>query len=168
MASILARLKHVGNYPWLVRRDYSGLSGAGPLGFVVDKGERYAGALAFGAAKGYYRERFVWKGYGGDLWLGASLTLGSALLQIFSGGRSQIAPHAERLGDAGVMSYLNSIGAAWGNKKAGRIVQVLEGGRPSPALSSAAAAPVLGAIPPAMGGAVLTADEIARYSAPRP
>lgn len=148
-----------------------GVDGHGVMGFAVDKGERYAAAWAFGAAKGYWREKAVWKGAGMDLWLGGALTLVSAGLQVFSYGRSRVAPHLERLGDAGIMSYLNSVGAAWGNKKAGRIVQVIEGGRTLPSLPVHSGVigeqDAIGAIPPAMGGSYLTAEEIAAYSEQR-
>lgn len=125
-------------------------------GFVVDKGERFAAAYAFGAIKGYYRERAMFKGFGADLWVGGGALVASAVLTVLSGGRSGAAPHLERIGDAGVSSYLNSMGISWGAKKAGRTV-VLGLGHST----------VLGYIPPAVGGAYLSADEIAHFAAKR-
>ena len=159
--SFLAKVKAAPKNMISDRAGY-GPDGHGILGFAVDKGERYAGALAFGAMKGYYRERAVWQGYGADLWIGGALTLGAAVLQILSGGQSRIAPHAERVGDAGVMSFLNSWGAGWGTKKAGRVVAVSDAGKSLPGSS-----PILGWIPPAKDGDYLSADEIQRNSAPR-
>ena len=126
----------------------------GLMGFTVDKGERYGAAFGFGAAKGYYGPRFVWRGQGIDLWAGAGLTLASVILNAFSGGRSNLADHAERIGDAGVMSALGSLGASWGLRKAGSTVSLLPAGRKA----------VLGYIPAAMGGAYLSAEDIAKFA----
>lgn len=167
--SFVDRLRYASNNV-LATRTGGGINGHGLTGLAVDKGERYAAALAFGAAKGYYRDRFVAGGQPLDLWIGGGLTLGAALLQMWTGGYSEIAPHAERIGDAGVMSYLGSIGAHWGNKKAGRTVQVIESGRPAgalPAGSTPILGDILGAIPPVSGGTFLTAEEMARGSGPR-
>lgn len=152
-------------YFMLPNRAGYGVTGHGALGFAVDKAERYAAAYGFGVAKGYYREKMLWRGLGADLWLGAGFTLGSAVLLALSNGTSTIAPHLDRLGDAGIMSYLNSMGAAWGNKKAGRTVQVLQGGRALPSLPTSSG--VIGAIPQAMGGSYLTAEELAHFSEKR-
>lgn len=125
-------------------------------GTLVDKGERFTAAYVFGAIKGYYRERAVFKGYGLDLWVGAGALLGSAVLSAATNGRSGLADHLERVGDQGVASYLNSMGASWGAKKAGRQVAVLTPGVP---------ASILGAMP--IGAAYLDASEIANFSAKR-
>lgn len=144
-------------------------TGTGPrnfTGFLVDKGERYGAAAAFGFAKGYYGERFLFKGHGLDLWLGAGLTLAAAGLQAFSGGRSQLADHVERVGDAGMMSALGSLGAAFGAKKSGRQVAVISPGQ-NALPASRVSGDVVGAIPPAVGGAYLSADDIARFASRR-
>jgi hypothetical protein len=132
-------------------------------GFLIDKGERYGAAAAYGAAKGYYGERFLWKGHGLDLWTGAALTLGSAVLNAMSNGNSKIADHAERIGDAGMMSAIGSLAASWGMNKAGRSVAVLAPGKNAKGLPAGKQA-VVGEIPAAVGGAYLTADEIARFA----
>jgi hypothetical protein len=134
-------------------------------GFVVDKVERFGAALAFGYAKGYYHpgNKFTYRGLGKDLWVGAGLHVAAVGLTMFSEGRgpmSDAAAHLERIGDAGISSYLNSLGAAMGYKKA------TASAAPA-ALPAASSPPLLGAIPAAMGGAYLTADEIAHFSAPR-
>ena len=168
MSSFLTRAKYATNNMTPVRTGY-GIDGHGPLGFVVDKGERYGAAFGFGALKGYYREKFVKRGVGLDLWIGGALTLLSAALSMLSGGRSSIAPHIERIGDAGVSSYLNSMGAAWGTRKSGREVYVLSAGSPRPAqLPAGMSKSVIGEIPPIPSGAAyLTPDEIAFFSGPR-
>lgn len=147
-----------------------GLHGRGFTGFVVDKGERAAASLLFGYGKGYYREKFVYKGFGYDLWAGAAATVLGAIFSAASNGNSVAALHLERVGDAGVGSYLNSIGAAMGAKKAGRVVQVLSGGKALPGLGARTGVlgnDVVGMIPAAMGGTYLSADEIAKYASKR-
>lgn len=140
-----------------------GTASRGFKGVAIDKGERFAAAFAFGAGKGFYGDKFIWKGHGADLWLGGAALLGSAVLTTFTGGRSGLASHLERVGDAGVMSALNSLGAAWGLDKAGRSVHVSSPGKNALPKSST----VLGHLPQAMGGAFLTQDEIQRFAAKR-
>jgi hypothetical protein len=130
--------------------------GAPVGGILVDKGERYLGSFALGAAKGYYGDRFHIKGYSPDLWGGVALLLGSAIAGAVSGGRSTLAPHLERFGDVGIQSALLSYGASWGASKAGGGRKVIGAGRS-----------VVGALPPVTGGAYLSADDIARYAARR-
>lgn len=134
-------------------------------GFVVDKGERYGAALGFGFLKGYYAEKFIWKGQPGELWIGAGATVFSALLQAFGRGASRLAPHLERVGDAGMQGWLNSMGANWGMKKAGRQVAFLPGS--AGAKKRAIAGETVGEIPAAMGGAYLTDEEMARFRGAR-
>lgn len=138
-----------------------GTAPRGIKGIAVDKGERFLSAFAFGAAKGFYGDKFIWKGHGADLWLGAGALLASAFMSRPGGGG--MAAHLERVGDAGVMSALNSLGAAWGLDKAGRSVHVSSPGKN--ALPKAST--VLGHLPQAMGGAFLTQDEINRFAAKR-
>lgn len=134
-------------------------------GFVVDKAERYGAAFLYGAAKGYYGERFLWRGHGLDAWTGAGALLASSVLTVFSGGRSKLAPHLERIGDAGVMSALGSVGAAWGLSKAGRSVAVLSPGKNA---GAGAGLPgkraVVGAIPPAARGPYLSREDMLNFS----
>lgn len=142
-----------------------GINGASLVGFGVDKAERYVAAGAFGYVKGKYREKSL---IGGkvpvDLLAGGVLTLLAAGLNITSDGRSVLAKHAERVGDAGVMSFFNSLGASWGAHSAGYQVAVL----PKTAALPAGSSPmVLGNLPEAQGGAFLTAEEIAKFSAPK-
>lgn len=128
-------------------------------GVAVDKGERLLGSLGLGYAKGYYGEKFIWKGQGFDLWGG----LGSYLLAALVGGRA--ASHLERLGDVGVQSAMVSIGASLGSRKAGRLVQVVTPGKNVRAMGPKTTA--LGYIAPAMGGAALDADALANFAARR-
>jgi hypothetical protein len=134
-------------------------------GVLVDKGERYGAAWAFGALKGYYADRFMYRGMGYDFWAGIAGLATATLLQTVAGGNSKVALHLERLGDAGLSSYLNSMGAHWGMTKAGRDAKLLppSGGKKPPAIRG----DILGMIPPAMGGSYLNADDIARYSSAR-
>ncbi len=133
-----------------------GTASSGLKGVLIDKGERYGAALAFGYAKGHYYDRFLWKGHGADMWIGVGGLLASAMLNAFSGGRSRLAPHIERIADAGVMSALNTLGTAWGAEKR------TGGALPGPKVKG-----MIGAIPPAMGGAYLTPEQIAAFAKPR-
>ncbi len=141
----------------------SGVSGRGPLGFVVEKGERYGTSLALGMAKGYYGERFTFKGHGYDLWGGAALTVLSTMLTIFSRGRSEAGLHLGRVGDAGMQSWLNSMGAAYGMQHAGRSVAVLAPGNAQPKIAGDS----IGMIPPVTAGAWLDKNDFAKYASPR-
>lgn len=136
------------------------------MGLVVDKGERLGGAFACGALKGYYGERFLYKGHGLDLWGGVALAGISVVLNVMSGGRSKIADHTERLSDVGLMSALGSLGATYGMQKAGRAVQVLSPGKNTRGIPGAKQT-MLGYIAPAMGGSYLTPDDIANYATRR-
>ena len=144
-----------------------GTAGRNLMGVAVDKGERYGAAMAYGYAKGYYHDRFLWRGHGLDLWSGIGFTAGSVLLNVFSGGRSRLADHLERVGDAGIMSALGSIGTTLGARKAGRVVQVLSPGKNAGMGLPGAKKSILGHIAPAMGGSYLSPDDIARYAESR-
>ena len=141
-----------------------GAHGPTIAGFAVDKGERILAASGFGFVKGYFREKSL---VGGvlpvDVLAGTVLTLLSAGLNAASDGKSVLAKHAERIGDAGLMSFFNSLGASWGAQAAHYQVAVLPS---TTKLPPGASAMVLGALPQAAGGTYLTAEEIARYSAP--
>ena len=157
MANFMSKLKNIPhNLP-------HGTAKGKIAGVLVDKGERFGAAFGFGALKGYYGEKFLYKGHGLDAWIGGGALLLSAAAQAFSGGRSELAPHLERIGDAGVMSALGSLGAAWGMDHAGRSVAVL-----TPGKNAAGALPgkktIVGHIPPAVAGNYLTADQIAAYA----
>lgn len=131
----------------------------GVKGVLVDKGERYGAAFAFGYAKGYYGDAFVWKGHGIDMWAGVGSIVAAGVLH--SLGKSRLASHLERVGDAGVMSALGSLGAAMGLKKAGRSVAVLSAGKNRTNLRGV---DILGEIPAAQSGSYLSADDIARFA----
>jgi len=133
-------------------------------GSLIDKSERYGAALAFGVAKGYYGPKFIWKGLPADAWIGATLTLISSAMKAMTNGRSEVALHVERVGDAGVMSAFNSFGAAWGMQKAGRSVAVLAPGKHFVVGSGQQ---VIGAIGPAPAGPYLSDAEIAHFAGPR-
>lgn len=123
---------------------------------AVDKVERAAFAFGFGVYKGYrYKSSMFGDSYvGHDLVAGTAAIIGSALLN-WRGKASAFAPHLERFGDAGLMSWANSMGAAVGAYKAGRVT------------FKGLGTTEVGALPAASGGAYLTAEEIARYSAVR-
>lgn len=154
--NILAKLKAVPqNLP-------HGTARRGLIGVAVDKGERYGAAFAFGAAKGYYGEKFIWKGHGLDLWTGLGLQVLGIGANVLSGGRSALAPHLERVGDAGIMSAIDSLATNWGKEKAGRVVAVISPGKNASRLPGKQA--VVGAIAPAQAGPYLSAEELARYA----
>lgn len=131
---------------------------------AVDKVERYGASAVFGFLKGSGK-RYLYKNIPMDAGVGGLLTLLGAYLQIKSHGRSAIAPHLNAVGDAGVMSYFNSMGAAWGAKKSGRKVYVLEAGAKAPA--GLKPVDVMGEIPQMVSGAFLSADEIANFAGQR-
>ena len=162
--SFLARMKMGSQF-------MSGRHSRGVTGTLVNKGERYASSAAFGFIKGYYRERSL---IGGvipvDLLAGAVCTLASAGLEIWSQGQSNIAPHLGAIGDSGMTSYFNSLGAAWGAKMSKRTVYVLNEGAAAPAALAGMQTPpasVLGELPQAVGGAYLSAEEIAHFASQR-
>lgn len=151
----------------------TGPHGAGILSFGIDKAERILAAGGFGFIKGRFRDKsliFSTLGKNGqyeggvpvDILAGTVLTLVAAGLNLATDGKSALAKHAERIGDAGVMSFFNSLGASWGAKSANYQVAVLPA---TMKLPPGAAPMVLGALPQAAGGAYLTAEEIAKYSA---
>ncbi len=167
LKAVLARMKHSNRQALSPRSSPHGTRGVGILGFAVDKSERYAFSLGLGYLKGFYRERFMLKGYGGDLWVGAAATLAGFMTNVVSAGRSPVAPHLERLGDAGMQSFLNGLGITWGAQKAGRDVVSLPPKMKAGAPPRVQGVDVLGMIPPAMGGVYLTADEVAHFSGRR-
>ena len=162
--SFYAKMKRGSGAMLATRSGVPGVANNGVAGFLVDKGERYAGASLFGFLKGYYRDKAMVRGIPVDVLAGGALTVVGAILSGLSGGTSQLAPHLNRFGDAGVMSYLNSRLAGYGMKKAGRSVYVLDGTAPGALPAGMKKVDMLGAIPAAMGGAYLSADEIAKYA----
>lgn len=135
--------------------------GSAVKGFLVDKGERYAASYAFGWIKGHYRERAMFRGQPADLLAGGGALAVSVLLNVASGGRSGMADHLERIGDAGIQSYLNSLGASKGAQMAGRQVMVLPAGK-------TAKQSVVGALPSVTGNAAyLSPEEVENFSAAR-
>lgn len=125
--------------------------------------EKYGAAYAFGFVKGYYRERASYRGVPADLIAGLVGVGGSALLQAWSGGRSGLAPHLKAVGDAGIMSYLGSMGASLGAKQSGRQVYVLNAGAPRPA-NLPAGVTAVGHLPQAVSGQFLSQDEMRKYA----
>lgn len=142
----------------------TGTARGGVGGFLVDKGERYGAAYAFGFIKGHYRERAMVKGVPLDAAVGASLLAGSVLLNLFTNGRSGLAEHAERIGDAGIQSYLNAMGAAKGASMAGHQVMVLPAGAKA-GLPSGQKQQVVGMVPPvAPGASFLSSAAVRNYA----
>lgn len=155
--SFLAKVKH--HVPHVADR-------RGVAGYLVDKGERYAAAAGFGYLKGAYREKASVRGLPVDLLSGAALTLLAVGLEVWSGGRSALAPHMNAVGDAGLMSYFGSLGAAYGVKTSGRKVYVLDKGAKPPASLPPGMTAVAG-IPQAVGGAYLSPEEVAAFTSQR-
>lgn len=164
MATIMNRIKSIPQHlPY-------GTAHKGLKGVIVDKGERFAAAAAFGYSKGYYGDRFIWKGHGADLWLGVG-ALGLATLASMFGGHKagEYAEHLERVGDAGVMSAIGSLAAAYGLEKAGHTVHVTAapaGGKKLPAKTATQgiAGDVLGMIPGAKAGPYLSNDQMMAFA----
>jgi hypothetical protein len=146
-----------------------GTARPGFQGFLVDKGTRWGAAAAFGYAKGYLGDKFLWRNHGIDMWTGATLTGIVALANIFSPryrGSAMMAT-AERVGDAGLMSAFGSLGAYYGMQQAGRSVAVVSPGKNGPKKQLGPAGDFIGVIPAAAKGSYLTADQIARFAASR-
>jgi hypothetical protein len=145
--------------------------GDGIVPMVGNKLARAAYSGGFGYIKGRYREQASVMGVPADLLVGVLATAAGAVATISGGGQSSLGHQLDMLGDAGIMSFTNSIGAYYGAKASGRQVLVLNPGTSAPAaLPAGYSQPgmsVLGDIPPAVGGAYLTAEEIAHYTAQR-
>lgn len=141
--------------------------GSGIMSVVVDKGERFGAAFGFGFAKGYYGEKFVWKDHGADLWIGVGSLAAATLASTFGGrGAQKAAVHLERIGDAGVMSALSSLGAAYGLDKAGNKAHVTTAAK-KPAAVHGIAGSMIGAIGEAKGGPYLSNAEMLAFSQKR-
>lgn len=132
------------------------------MSVLVDKGERYGASFAFGAIKGYYRERAMVHGVPVDALAGAGGLVLSAVLQAMSNGNSKLAKHVERVADAGMQSYINSVATSWGTQKAGRSVMVLPGGHAGATKVKGLTA--LGLVPPQVSGAWLDANDMINYA----
>lgn len=134
----------------------------GVMGMLVDKGERYGAIAAYGFAKGFYADKFVGPlGQGYDLWSGLGFQALGVVLNIASAGRSKAACHLERLGDAGIMSWIDTVATKWGHDKAGRQVVSVSPGKNVARLPGQS---VVGMISPAATGPFLSADDIARFA----
>lgn len=154
--SVLSRLKRAHHH--LPRGGAYHHMKHGPLAaFAIDKGTRYGGAFLVGAAKGYYGDRFIWKGHGLDMWGGGAALGLSIASRMF--GYHHAAEHLERVADVGVMSALGSLGAHWGLGKAGKVAHTLPAGSIRGTL--------VGAIAPAVGGKYLSPDDIVNYGRAR-
>lgn len=139
----------------------TGTAKGGLGGFLVDKGERFGASYGFGWIKGHYREKAMVKGQPIDLVAGAGLLAASVALNLMSNGRSDLAEHLERVGDAGMMSYLNTMGASKGASMAGRQVMAI-GPSKTPGLPRTTA---MGMVPPVDPGAVfLSADKVRNFA----
>jgi hypothetical protein len=141
-----------------------GTSKRGWKGFLVDKGERYGAAAFFGFSKGYFGNKFLWKGHGLDAWIGLGALLVSTGLTAYSNGSSRFAPHLERIGDAGLMSAIGSLSAAYGLEKAGSKVAVVKTGAGK---KIAGTEDVLGAIAAAKAGPYLSQDVLNNFAGAR-
>ncbi len=135
------------------------------MNLAVDKGERYLSSFGFGFIKGYYRERAAFKGIPVDALVGGAALVAAVGVELFSNGRSSLAPHLNAISDSGIQSYLNSIGASMGAKKSGRKVYVLDAGAKAPGQLPAGLHEVLGASDGV--GAFLSPEEVSNYSARR-
>jgi hypothetical protein len=143
--------------------------GTAPRGFkgaLVDKGERYGAAAAFAYSKTRYGSKFIWGGHGADLWLGIG-GLAAAALSVAFGGRgiSRLAPHLERLGDAGMISAISSLAAQQGMQHAGLQANLLPATPGKRAIKGDD--DILGMVPGGKAGAFLTDDQMLNFSSPR-
>jgi len=132
--------------------------------FVIDKGERYLSAGAFGYIKGRYREKATVKGQPIDLVVGGG-ALGLALIdEMFFGGH--FAPHLNRISDSGLSSYINSRATYLGNKAAGRKLYVSEAGANPQIPAGIKQVDVLGDMD-AMGGVFLSDAQVQQFAKAR-
>lgn len=161
MATIMKRIKSIPQH-----LPVGTAHGKGIKAVVIDKGERFGAAFGFGLAKGYYGDRFIWKGHGADLWLGVGALGAATVLSMFGGRKAnQLGEHLERVGDAGVMSALSSLGAAIGLEKAGHSVVRTSGAKAKPvAAVHGIYGDVIGSIPGAKAGPFLSDSDLARFA----
>lgn len=136
----------------------------GPLGFALNKSIRYGSALGLGFLKGAYREKMLWGPLPAEAWLGIGATGAAALLSIFTGGSSKIAPSVDAVGDTAMVMWLGSKGNVWGHKFSGR--KVLVSGPNAPAAIPAGYTTV-GELPQADPGRYLKPDEVMQWTKPR-
>jgi hypothetical protein len=163
--SVLARLKSLpANLPT------GSSSKQGLTGFALDKGERFLGAAGMGFWKGYAGDKFyvgvMGRQVGYDVLGGGLGMLLTAGLYMFGGSKGHLlAEHVERFSDSALAVAAASWGAKKGLEQAGRSVAVLSPGKNVAPLPAGRKQSVVGAS--AMGGAYLSAEEIANYAARR-
>lgn len=160
MANFLTKMKSIPN---AVVRAGTACQKSSLSGLAIDKSIRLGGAYGLGVAKGYYREKFEVRGYPADAVIGFGALGLNIASQLFMGGKGGAVLNAAS--DTALQSYLNSIGTAYGHKKAGRQLYVLQPGAKVPT-----------ALPPgmtvagasdAMGGQFLSPAEVSRFSKAR-
>lgn len=163
--SIMSLVKKAGGHLDIRDIHSTGLSkGARVLGHAVDKAERYGATYLYGYYQGKNKAAYanLVGGYSADIAIGAPLVLAGAVLEVFTGGKSKLAPHLMAVGDAGVQAYIHTRAVVAGTRAAGRqMAEGPAGGALPPGYTA------IGAIPPAAAGTYLTADEIAKWTAPR-
>lgn len=158
MSSFMTKVKHGGAVVVHVN-DRRGFAG-----YVIDKTERWGGAAGFGYMKGYYREKASFHGQPLDKLIGFGLVAAAAGLEVWTGGRSKLAPHLNAVGDAGVMSWLGSKFTGMGGRHSGRTAYVLDAGAVPPKNLPAGLREVVGMDDPIGGGAYLSADQVLKHA----
>lgn len=145
-----------------------GTAPRGIKGVLVDKGERYGAAYALAFSKTYFGNKFIFQGQGADLWIGVLSMLGVVAANVGIGGStlSRLAPHLERIGDAGIISAVSSLGAQYGMKKAGLQANLLPA---SPGGKKAIKGDddILGMVPGSDASAFLSDSQMMNFSGPR-
>jgi hypothetical protein len=132
--------------------------------FVVDKVTRYGATAGFSYVKGRYREKALIKGQPVDLVLGSGAMGLAVVSELLLGGLGSST--LNRIGDAGLQSYIGSRFTALGHKHAGRKLYVSEPGA-NPALPAGLKqVDVLGEHD-AMGGVFLSDAEVQRFASAR-
>lgn len=139
----------------------------GILGFLFNKGERAATAIGLGLLKGAFGTRTrIFGRIPIDAALGVGLTATAAVLNIFTAGRSRVAPHVEAVGDTALTTWLHQKSVVWGHKLAGHAPPSWLAA--NTAIGDGDGAPtVAGELPQAAPGKYLSLNEIANWKAPR-
>ena len=155
--SLIAKFKAAPQHLLVERKGSRGINGIGLAGAVVDKGERLGGSFLLGFLKAKYRERFAYRGVGGETLAGAAGYIVAGLANVLTRGNAPWAAHFERLGDVGLGAHMLAWGAEVGAAHAGIAPKVV---------SQAAAGTkringqqVVGAIPAAKSGTVFLTDQ---------
>jgi hypothetical protein len=173
LSSFLARMNygtnHLGPQRSALAVNEPSMLNRGPVGFMVNKGEKLAAGYLLGYAKGKYRDKLLVWGQPAEMLGGVALTALAAIFKIHAGSRgveSTLAPHIESFGDAALITWMNGLGSVAGHKSAGRKMIELPAGADTSKLPAGATV-VSGLSDKIKPGRFLSDDEISHWTAPR-